>query len=57
MLCYVMFIINLRAQPMPTKMMMRQTARPTNKTDTISRTTTKITAVGLARERTPKMLH
>jgi len=29
----------LRAQPMPTKMMMRQTARPTNEIETISRTT------------------
>jgi len=31
---------DLRAQPMPTKMMIRQTARPTNEIETISRTTT-----------------
>jgi len=31
---------DLRAQAVPTKMMMRQTARPTNEIDTISRTAT-----------------
>jgi len=34
-------ISDLRAQATPTKMMMRQTARPTNEIDTTSRTTTR----------------
>jgi len=34
-------ITNLRAQPMPTNMTIRQTARPTNEIETIRRTATK----------------